>query len=68
MYYNSEENKNNIHPIKIGSVVVFRDTAGLRFDLIKDSRLLRQYDILGIVDNDNNWWFDQRSVLEYWYK
>ena len=54
MYYNSEENKNNIHPIKIGSVVVFRDTAGLRFDLIKDSRLLRQYDILGIVDNDNN--------------
>lgn len=54
MYYNSEENKNNIYPIKIGSVIVFRDTAGLRFDLVKDSRLLRQYDILGIVDNDNN--------------
>ena len=54
IYYDSEENKNNIRPIKIGSIVVFRDTAGLRFDLIKDSRLLRQYDILGIVDNDNN--------------
>lgn len=54
IYYDNEENKNNIHSIKIGSVVVFRDTAGLRFDLVKDSRLLRQYDILGIVDNDNN--------------
>lgn len=33
--------------IKIGDVVIFRDTAGLRFDLLKDSRLLRQFDILG---------------------
>ena len=32
--------------IKIGDVVIFRDTAGLRFDLLKDSRLLRQFDIL----------------------
>ena len=32
----------------VGDVVVFRDTAGLRFDLVKDSRLLRLYDILGI--------------------
>ena len=32
----------------IGDIVIFRDTAGLRFDLIKDSRLLRLYDILGI--------------------
>ena len=33
---------------KIGDIVIFRDTAGLRFDLVKDSRLLRLYDILGI--------------------
>jgi len=32
----------------VGDIVVFRDTAGLRFDLVKDSRLLRLYDILGI--------------------
>jgi hypothetical protein len=37
--------KINIH---IGDVVVFRETAGLRFDLVKDSRLLRLYDILGV--------------------
>jgi hypothetical protein len=33
---------------KVGDIVIFRDAAGLRFDLIKDSRLLRLYDILGI--------------------
>lgn len=33
---------------EIGDVVIFRETAGLRFDLIKDSRLLRLYDILGV--------------------
>lgn len=32
----------------IGDIVIFRDAAGLRFDLVKDSRLLRLYDILGI--------------------
>lgn len=32
----------------VGDVVIFRDTAGMRFDLVKDSRLLRLYDILGI--------------------
>lgn len=35
---------------KIGDVVIFRDTAGLRFDLVKDSRLLRLYDILGVEE------------------
>ena len=35
-------------PISVGDVVIFRETAGLRFDLLKDSRLLRQYDILGV--------------------
>lgn len=32
---------------QVGDVVIFRETAGLRFDLVKDSRLLRLYDILG---------------------
>ena len=32
----------------VGDVIIFRDAAGLRFDLVKDSRLLRLYDILGI--------------------
>ena len=36
----------------IGDIVLFRETAGLRFDLLKDSRLLRLYDILGTVNND----------------
>ena len=36
--------------IKVGNVVVFRETAGLRFDLLKDSRLIRQYDIIGIEE------------------
>lgn len=35
---------------KVGDVVIFRDTAGLRFDLVKDSRLLRLYDILGFEE------------------
>lgn len=34
--------------IHIGDTVIFRDAAGLNFDLLKDSKLLRQYDILGI--------------------
>lgn len=34
--------------IKIGDVVLFRDTAGSYFDLVKDSRLIRQYDIVGV--------------------
>lgn len=33
---------------QVGDVVIFRDAAGLRFDLVKDSRLLKLYDILGI--------------------
>lgn len=34
--------------IKIGDIVLFRDRVGSNFDLLKDSKLLRQYDILGI--------------------
>lgn len=49
MYYENADAKNAWNPINVGDVVVFRETAGLRFDLVKDSRLLRQYDILGLV-------------------
>lgn len=34
--------------IKVGDVVIFRDHAGMPFDLLKDSKLLRLYDILAI--------------------
>jgi len=34
--------------VNVGDVVIFRETAGLRFDLLKDSRLIRLYDIIGI--------------------
>ena len=48
LYYESGEDNRGVVDIKIGDIVIFRDAAGLRFDLLKDSRLLRQYDILGI--------------------
>lgn len=49
LYYLGEESKMLGTPseIKVGDVVIFREPAGLRFDLLKDSRLLRMYDILG---------------------
>lgn len=50
MYYKTatEEEAAKLPPIKIGSVVVFRDRCGSPYDLLKDSKLLRQYDIIGI--------------------
>ena len=36
-----------ISNVKPGDIILFRDAAGLRFDLLKDSRLLRMYDVLG---------------------
>ena len=48
IYYEAEDSKNTFIPINIGDVVIFRDAAGLSFDLLKDSKLLRQYDILGV--------------------
>ena len=47
-YENSDKNSYGSAEVKIGEVVIFRDTAGLRFDLLKDSRLIRSYDILGM--------------------
>ena len=37
-----------LYEVKQGDIVILRDTAGLRFDLLKDSRLVRIYAILGI--------------------
>ena len=48
IYYETEDSKNTFIPINIGDIVIFRDAAGLSFDLLKDSKLLRQYDILGV--------------------
>ena len=47
LYYNGSDIIGTSSEIKVGDVVIFRDAAGLRFDLLKDSRLLRQFDILG---------------------
>ena len=48
-YCERENNKDaDYMSIKIGDVVIFRETAGLRFDLLKDSRLIRIYDIIGV--------------------
>lgn len=47
-YENSDDDAKKYQYIKIGDTIIFREAAGLRFDLLKDSRLLRQYDILGI--------------------
>lgn len=47
VYYENPEYTGD-KSVSIGSVVIFRDAAGMRFDLVKDSRLIRQYDILGI--------------------
>ena len=44
-YYGDDTIKHNA---QVGDIVIFRDTAGLRFDLVKDSRLLRVFDILGV--------------------
>lgn len=50
MFYETatEEEAKKLWPIKVGSVVVFRDRSGASYDLLKDSKLLRQYEILGI--------------------
>lgn len=45
-YYSTQEaDRSNIN---VGDVVIFRDRSGLPFDLIKDSKLLRLYDIFGV--------------------
>ena len=43
-----KDQRTYVSEIKAGDIVILKDTAGLRFDLLKDSRLVRYYDILGI--------------------
>ena len=48
LYYNGSDVIGTSSEIRVGDIVIFRDAAGLQFDLLKDSRLLRLYDILGM--------------------
>ena len=45
VWYPAEEMKAE-EIIKVGDVVLFRDTTGMFFDLVKDSKLIRLYDII----------------------
>lgn len=47
LYYADSDFIGKTSEIKVGDVVIFRDPAGMPFDLLKDSRLLRMFDILG---------------------
>jgi hypothetical protein len=49
LYYENSKEDFGVAEIKIGDTILFRDAAGIHFDLLKDSRLLRAYDIAGIV-------------------
>lgn len=49
LFYENKPESLGPAEIKIGDTVLFRDTAGLKFDLLKDSKLLRQFDIIGKV-------------------
>jgi hypothetical protein len=47
VWYPTEEMKEN-EVIKTGDVVLFKDTAGMFFDLVKDSKIIRLYDIVAV--------------------
>lgn len=47
VWYPAEEIKEN-EIINIGDVILFKDTAGMFFDLVKDSKLIRLYDIIAV--------------------
>lgn len=48
LYYETSDAIGTEHEIKIGDIIVFRDAAGSTFDLLKDSKLIRQYDVIAI--------------------
>lgn len=48
LYYENPEQERGVFEVKIGDIVLFKETVGFRFDLLKDSRLIRQYDIIAI--------------------
>ena len=47
VWYPTEEMKEN-EIIKTGDVVLFKDTAGMFFDLVKDSKIIRLYDFVAV--------------------
>lgn len=49
--YNTEEgDAKNISNIQIGDIVVYRATAGMYFDLVKDSKLVKHWDIIAKIN------------------
>ena len=47
VWYPTEEMKEN-EIINVGNVVLFKDTTGSFFDLVKDSKIIRLYDIVAV--------------------
>lgn len=47
VWYPADEMKEN-EIINIGDVVLFKDTTGSFFDLVKDSKIIRLYDIIAV--------------------
>ena len=47
-YYATADDLGTEREIKVGDVVLFKDTAGSFFDLVKDSKLIRMYDIIAV--------------------
>ena len=47
VWYPTEDMKEN-EVINIGDVVLFKDTTGSFFDLVKDSKIIRLYDIVAV--------------------
>ena len=47
VWYPTDEMKEN-EIINIGDVVLFKDTTGSFFDLVKDSKIIRLYDIIAV--------------------
>ena len=47
VWYPTEDMKEN-EIINVGDVILFRDTTGMFFDLVKDSKLIRLYDIVAV--------------------
>ena len=49
MMKEEDKKSNPFANIKLGDVVLYRNMAGLSFDLVKDSKLLKGFDIFGVV-------------------
>lgn len=47
-----ESGKQYMAHFNVGDIIVYKTTATRPFDLLKDSRLIKSYDILAIVNND----------------